>query len=127
MHHNSIGHYQYYRYSNNFCILTATADQDYTGLPTMFSFVTGQSLSCILIDIIDDNIAERKEILSLVLQPLDSSPGVRISRGQSIVEITDNDGGKFTFSRPHIKKCFFVPLHSILSGYLFEIAMANKT
>ncbi len=59
----------------------------------MFSFVTGQSLSCITIDIIDDNIAESKETLSLILQPLDSSPGVRISGGLSTVEITDNDGG----------------------------------
>ena len=99
---------QYYWYYNNFCILTAIADQDYAGLPTTFSFVTGQSLSCILIEIIDDNIEERKETLSLILQPLDSSPGVRISRGQSIVEITDNDVGKFTLLRRHMKKIFLL-------------------
>ena len=60
----------------------------------MFSFVTGQSLSCTLIDIIDDDIVESKETISLVLRPLDSSPGVRISRGLSTVEIIDNDIGK---------------------------------
>lgn len=73
----------------------AVADQDYTGLPNMFSFVTGQFLSCIQIDIIDDSIMESKETLSLLLQPLDSSPGVRISRGQSTVDIIDNDESKF--------------------------------
>ena len=72
----------------------ATADQDYTGLPSMFSFVTGQSLSCTLIEIIDDNTVESRETISLILQPLDSSPGVRISRGLSTVEIVDNDIGK---------------------------------
>ena len=61
----------------------------------MFSFVTGQSLSCIQINIIDDSMVESKETLSLTLQPLDSSPGVRISRGQSTVEIADNDEGVF--------------------------------
>jgi hypothetical protein len=70
----------------------------------MFSFVTGKSLSCIIIDIIDDNIAESKETLSLILQPLDSSPGVRISRGLSTVEIIDNDAGMFTLLRPHKHK-----------------------
>jgi hypothetical protein len=71
----------------------AIADEDYTGLPSMFSFITAQSLSCIPINIIDDNIAENKEAVSLILQPLDSSPGVRISRGLSTVEIVDNDAG----------------------------------
>jgi hypothetical protein len=59
----------------------------------MFSFVTGQFLSCIPIDIIDDNIAESKETLSLILQPIDSSPAAKIFRGLSTVEITDNDAG----------------------------------
>jgi hypothetical protein len=84
-------------------LFLAIADQDYTGLPSIFSFVTGRSLSCIFIDIIDDNIAESKETLSLTLQPLDSSPGVRISRGQSTVEILDNDAGMETLNSANAK------------------------
>lgn len=57
----------------------------------MLSLVTGQFLSCVRVNIIDDSIAEGKETLSLSLQLLEPSPGVRISRGQSMVEITDND------------------------------------
>ena len=71
----------------------ATADQDYTGLPGVFSFVSGQTFSCIRITIIDDSIIETEETLTLTLLPEDSSPGVRVSRGQSTVEITDNDEG----------------------------------
>ena len=74
-------------------VFVANADQDYTGLPSMFSFVTGQSLSCILINITDDKIVESNETISLILQPPDSSSGVRISRGLSTVEIIDNDAG----------------------------------
>ena len=73
----------------------ASADQDYTGLPNMFSFVSRKPLSCILIDIIDDKVVESKETISLILRPLDSSSGVRISRGLSTVEIIDNDAGRF--------------------------------
>ena len=72
-------------------LILAIVDQDYTGLPSIFSFVTGQSLSCILIDIIDDKDVESTETISLILQPLDSFPGLRISRGLSTVEIIDND------------------------------------
>ena len=71
----------------------ATANQDYTGLPSVTSFVSGQSFSCVGITIIDDSIVENEETLSLTLLPEDSSPGVRVSGGQSTVEITDNDGG----------------------------------
>ena len=61
----------------------------------MFSFVSRKSQSCVLIDIIDDKVVESKETISLILRPLDSSPGVRISRGLSTVEIIDNDAGRF--------------------------------
>ena len=77
----------------------ATANQDYTGLPSVFSFVSGQSFSCIGITIIDDSIVENEETLSLTLLPEDSSLGVRVSRGQSTVEIADNDGGIAMFSK----------------------------
>ena len=75
----------------SYLILLATAEKDYTGLPSIVSFVTGQFLSCIMIDIIDDKDVESKETISLILQPLDSSPGLRISRRLSTVEIIDND------------------------------------
>ena len=83
-------------------VFVANADQDYTGLPSMFSFVTSKSLSCILINIADDKVVESNETISLILQPLDSSPGVRISRGLSTVEIIDNDAGIYVQClRPH--------------------------
>ena len=44
-----------------------------------------------LLHMIDDKDVESTETVSLILQPLDSSPGVRISRGLSTVEIIDND------------------------------------
>ena len=69
----------------------------------MFSFVTGQSLFCTLIDIIDDDIVESKETISLVLRPLDSSPGVRISRSLSTVEIIDNDAGMANLNSSNAK------------------------
>ena len=95
------------RHYSNTIKFPAVAGQDYTGLPSTFSFVMGQSLSCIRIDIIDDSIVEDKETLSLTLQSLDTSPGVRISRGQSTVEITDNDG-VFTHSCQNIPPTFCV-------------------
>ena len=82
----------------------------------MFSFVSSKSLSCIQIDIIDDKDVESKETISLILQPLDSSPGVRISGGLSTVEIIDNDAGMFSLLRLHgivvegISKCVILIL-----------------
>ena len=109
----------YTRINTNLIVnFLAVADQDYTGLPNMFTFVTGQSLSCILISIIDDSIVENKETLSLILQPLDSSPGVRISRGRSTVEIIDNDQGKFIYSKKHNLRW---RMHNIIHTSIFHL------
>lgn len=88
----------HYSHSAVVAFFVANADQDYTGLSSMFSFVSRKPLSCILIDIIDDKVVESKETISLILQPPDSSPGVRISRDLSTVEIINNDRDAGQFS-----------------------------
>ena len=79
----------------------------------MFSFVSRKPLSCILIDIIDDKVIESKETISLVLQPLDSSSGVRISRGLSTVEIIDNDARRFSLLMLHRHNILLIIVESI--------------
>ena len=79
----------------------------------MFSFVSRKPLSCILIDIIDDKVVESKETISLVLQPLDSSSGVRISRGLSTVEIIDNDARRFSLLMLHRYNILLIIVESI--------------
>ena len=62
------------------------------GLPTVISFVSGQSLlspSCINITITDDDILEVKETFTVVLSAEFS--GVSIAGTNSIVEIIDDD------------------------------------
>lgn len=65
---------------------------DYTGLPKVISFTSGQSLTCINITIIDDNIVEYKENFTVKL--LSNFSGVSVSRIQSVIEISDNDEGR---------------------------------
>ena len=70
----------------------ATNGLDYMGIPTVISFISGQSLhspSCVNVTITDDTILEEKETFTVVLS-IEFS-GVQISRAQSIVEIIDND------------------------------------
>lgn len=75
------------------CVATALADEkDYFGLPSAFSFASGQSISCYNISILDDNEYESKEIIALTLSSPDFT-GVIVSRPQSVVEIVDNDEG----------------------------------
>ena len=62
------------------------------GLPTVISFVTGQSLfspACINVTITDDDILEEKETFTVVLSAEFS--GVSIARSHCIVEIIDSD------------------------------------
>ena len=73
----------------------ATNGQDYTGLPTVISFVSGQSLhspSCVNVTITDDNILEATENFTIILST--EFPGVSTLRAWSIVEIVDNDNSK---------------------------------
>ena len=65
------------------------------GLPTVISFVSGQSLhspSCVNVTITDDAILEATENFTVVLST--EFPGVATSRARSIVEIIDNDNSK---------------------------------
>ena len=76
-------------------IHTATFGLDYTGLPQVLSFVSGQSLhspSCVNVTVTDDTILEVKENFTVILST--EFPGVRFSTSQSTVEIIDDDNSK---------------------------------
>ena len=78
-----------------FVCLIATSGIDYTGLPNVLSFFSGQAtgdLSCIDVPIVDDSVVEEKENFTIVLYT--NFPGITVSRVTSIVEIVDNDQGK---------------------------------
>ena len=71
---------------------SAIEDLDYTGLPDLITFVSGDSegaMSCKNITIIDDNIVEGVENFTVKLTS--DFSGVTVSRGLSVVEISDND------------------------------------
>ena len=75
-------------------LYTATEDEDFTGLPDVIVFAAGDfegAMSCKNITIIDDNIREGVENFTVKLSS--DFAGVTISRGLSVVEISDNDGG----------------------------------
>ena len=74
---------------------SATLDKDFTGLPNVITFTSGQSVgetSCTNITIIDDNAVEGVENFNVKLSS--DFPGVIVSRALGMIEITDNDGGK---------------------------------
>ena len=82
---------------------TATDSKDFTGLPNVITFLSGDfngTESCINITIVDDNLAEGVEDFMVKLSS--GFPGVVVSRAVSQIEITDNDGGMYqltTFSK----------------------------
>ena len=77
---------------------SAIEDLDYSGLPDFITFVSGDSegaISCKNITIIDDNIVEGVENFTVKLTS--DFSGVSFSRGLSVVEISDNDGGETAY------------------------------
>ena len=74
---------------------SATPDEDFTGLPNIITFTSGQSVgatSCTNITIIDDNEVEGVENFNVKLSS--DFPGVTVSRALGMIEISDNDWGK---------------------------------
>ena len=87
--------------SNMLCLLaidSATADKDYAGLPNTITFTSGLSIgnvSCTNITIIDDTMVEGVENFNVKLSS--NFPGIIVSRGLGMIEITDNDRGIISF------------------------------
>ena len=74
----------------------AILSSDYSGLPQVLSFSSGQSLStlsCADVTIIDDDTLENIEVFSIALST-DFPEGVSFSRDRSMVQIIDNEEGK---------------------------------
>ena len=70
---------------------------DYSGLPAVLSFPSGQllnTLSCANITIIDDDTLENTETFSLALST-DFPERVSLTRDRTIVEIIDNEEGEY--------------------------------
>lgn len=77
---------------NNVFVYAAIYNQDYTSLPKVLSFFSGQSLhspSCINVTIIDDAALE-----SFTVTLSTEFSGVSFSGARSLVEIIDNDKSK---------------------------------
>lgn len=71
---------------------TAIEDEDFSGLPDVITFLSGDmegAISCKNITIIDDNIREGVENFTIKLSS--DFAGVSVSRGLTVVEISDND------------------------------------
>ena len=74
--------------------ILAIANKDFTGLPTVIIFLSGELLgavSCVNITIIDDKLVEEVESFSVKLSS--DFPGVTVSQALTEIEISDNDGG----------------------------------
>ena len=70
---------------------------DYGGLPSVLTLFSGQSVnmpSCVEITIIDDETLENREAFSITLST-NFPEGVTLSRSRSVIEIIDNEEGKY--------------------------------
>ena len=70
---------------------------DYEGLPSVLILFSGQSAgmpSCVEITIIDDDVLEIREAFLITLST-NFPEGVTLSRSRSVVEIIDNEEGKY--------------------------------
>ena len=68
-----------------------TANDDYVPRNVIVRFEPNQSVSCVLIDITDDNIFENTEMFEVVIIPPDDSNITVPDDGTTTVTIIDND------------------------------------
>lgn len=70
---------------------TATASADYSAISGSLTFADGETSKTIVVPILDDNIDEPNETLSLTLSDFNAAAGASASLSTTVLTITDDD------------------------------------